>query len=391
MNQKSSDAAFGMVLSRYLQRNPTLNRDRMAHGIQQDPAVVTDMCKGRRLSGPRARERVLSIIRWLHEHRVLGSIDEADTLLQAAHMAELNIIDTAEADLFQVFDDPDLHRGPEQFDPFIISHPITHPCRFFGRHYELNRLFNLWDSSLQNALILGPRHSGKTSLLYYLQRLARTPTSQLRPNQRQDWLARSRSYNWIFVDFLNSNMGRREHLFRYLIRRMGLPAPKRYDLDHFLATVYDYLRRPTIILFDEVGIVRQRYSELDKSFWDGLRSLSTTPARNYLAFVLAAVDSLQTMTLNSINDWSYYNITGYMTTLGPLAEDEAYELIASSPSPFNSNDTDWIIANSRRWPLLLQLLCHERLSALRHGETDTAWREHGLRQINLYRHLLQAK
>ena len=65
-------------------------------------------------------------------------------------------------------------------------------------------------------------------------------------------------------------------------------------------------------------------------------------------------------------------------------------LIASSPLPFSSADTDWILTHSQRWPLLLQVLCRARLIALEVGETDHAWQEDGLHQIEPFRFLLDS-
>jgi hypothetical protein len=63
-------------------------------------------------------------------------------------------------------------------------------------------------------------------------------------------------------------------------------------------------------------------------------------------------------------------------------------LIASSPRPFNPVDEAWILAHSERWPALLQILCHTRLTALEEGQTGDTWREEGLRRIAPYRYLL---
>ena len=76
-------------------------------------------------------------------------------------------------------------------------------------------------------------------------------------------------------------------------------------------------------------------------------------------------------------------------TLGPLTVPEAQALVASAPPPFSAADAEWILAHSGRWPLLLQILCRERLMALDEGVTDTAWQEEGLRQITPFRHLLE--
>jgi len=66
-------------------------------------------------------------------------------------------------------------------------------------------------------------------------------------------------------------------------------------------------------------------------------------------------------------------------------------LIASSPISFPDADVEWILAQSKRWPILLQILCRERLIALEHGETGDAWREEGLRQMEPFRYLLDAE
>ena len=48
------------------------------------------MCHGKRLIGAQARQRVLVIIQWLHRQKVLRSREEANDLLRAAGMADLN-------------------------------------------------------------------------------------------------------------------------------------------------------------------------------------------------------------------------------------------------------------------------------------------------------------
>ena len=62
--------------------------------------------------------------------------------------------------------------------------------------------------------------------------------------------------------------------------------------------------------------------------------------------------------------------------------------LANAPHSFAEVDIAWILEQSGRWPLLLQILGRERLSALEDGETDEAWRAEGLRQIAQFRHLL---
>ncbi|MFH7028292.1 MAG: CHAT domain-containing protein [Heteroscytonema crispum UTEX LB 1556] len=72
-------------------------------------------------------------------------------------------------------------QGKEERSPFITGTSITHPRDFFGRNYELKRLFNLLKRlPLQNAAIIGKKRSGKTSLLHYLKNITTTPAEDLR-------------------------------------------------------------------------------------------------------------------------------------------------------------------------------------------------------------------
>jgi len=282
------------------------------------------------------------------------------------------------------------HAPPTDEHPaFVAGPPITHPRYFFGRRRELKRLFNLLKRRpLQNAALIGPRRSGKTSLLHYLKNITTTPSTQLRPNQQNDWLSAPEQYHWILVDFQDSRLGSRERLLKYLLTHLKLPLPDPCDLDQFLDVVSRNLTLPTVILLDEIGVALQRYPELDDSFWEGLRALATNQVDGNLAFVLAAQEAPDQ--LASHNDFGspFFNIFGYTATLGPLKSDEARELIASSPIPIPDGDVAWILEQSDCWPILMQILCRERLLTLEDGETDNTWREDGLRQIEPFRHLL---
>ena len=274
--------------------------------------------------------------------------------------------------------------------PFVAGPPLTHPAQFFGRQRELRRLFNLWKRPpLQNAALIGPRRSGKTSLLHYLRAITTAPSDQLRPGQQADWLPEPERYRWLFVDFQDPRLGQREGLMRYLLTSLDLSPPTPCDLDRFLDVFSQNLRQPTIILLDEIGVALQRYPELDDTFWESLRSLATNQVGGKLAFVLAAAEAPPQLARQSKLGSPFFNIFGYTATLGPLAEPEARALIASSPLPFSAEDGEWILGQSQGWPILLQILCRERLLTLEEGETGFAWREEGLRQMEAFRYLLQ--
>lgn len=281
--------------------------------------------------------------------------------------------------------------GPENLQPFIAGPPITRPRHFFGREYELKRLFGLWkyaNMPMQNAAIIGPRGSGKTSLLFYLKSITLTPASQVRPGQRIDWLPQAEKFHWVFVDFRNPQLGTRAGLLRRLLMSLDLSVPTPCTLDRFVEVVSGNLPGPTVILLDELGVALKRYDELDDTFWDGLRALVCTQVDGKLAFVLSARDLPNRLAQRNNRSSDFFSIFAYSAFLRPFAEAEARQLIASSPIPFPPGDTDWILTQSQCWPLLIQILCRERLITLREGEAGNGWRDEASQQLVPFQNLL---
>ncbi len=280
----------------------------------------------------------------------------------------------------------------EETSAFITGTPIINPRDFFGRQKELKRLFDLLKRRpLQNAAIIGKKRSGKTSLLQYLKNITTTPTEQLRPGQKSDWLPYPENYRWIFVDFQDPRRQNREGLLRYILESLKMSVPNPCDLDRFMDVISSNLHQPTIILLDEIGVGLQRCPELDDGFWESLRSLATNQTNGNLGFVLATPESPSKLAHSTGHTSPFFNIFGYTTTLGAMTETEARELIASSPIPFPDGDVEWILTQSERWPLLLQILCRERLFSLEEGESGHDWREEGLLQIEPFRDLRKDK
>ncbi|MCP5096240.1 MAG: hypothetical protein GY943_11865 [Chloroflexi bacterium] len=266
--------------------------------------------------------------------------------------------------------------------PFIAGPPITFPARFFGRKILIKRLFNLFrQRPLQNAAIIGPRRSGKTSLLHYLKTITIADPKQLRPGQRADWLSSPTAYRWIFVDFQDPRLGSCDGLLTYLLIEMGFESPVPCGIDQFLDIVAFNLHTPTIILFDEIGVALTRYPELDDAFWESLRSLATNQVDGNLGFVLTSHEPPDQLAQHSGFGSPFFNIFAYTARLNALTEEEAVELINSTPLPFSPMDVTWILNESKRWPFLLQILCRERLLALEDGEDGDAWQTEALAQL----------
>jgi len=276
--------------------------------------------------------------------------------------------------------------APAEISPFVVGPPITMPRQFFGRERELKRVFSLWRRfPLQNVAVIGPKRSGKTSLLYCLKNITHAEPAELRPGQYTEWLPQPERYQWVFVDFQDSRMGNRDRLLRHILASLNMPAPSPCDLDTFMDIVSHHLQTPTVILMDEIGAGLVSL-ELDESFWWSLRSL-VHYTRGNLAFVVSSHTSPAQLAQDEGKPSPFFNIFQALE-LGPFTDAEARELIASSPISFSLIDVTWILEQSGRWPCLLQILCQTRLTALEEGEMDDTWREQGLCQMAPFRYLL---
>lgn len=277
--------------------------------------------------------------------------------------------------------------APERLAPFVVGPPVVHPRQFFGREAEVKRIFHVWQRyPLQNVAVIGPRRSGKTSLLHYVKNITTTDPAQLRADQRRDWVAQPERFRWVYVDFQDVRMCHQERLLRHLLTNLDLPIPNPCDLSNFLDNVIQYLHTPAVIMLDEIGAALAAPA-LDLSFWWSLRSLSTNLTAGNLAFLLASHALPMQLAQEQGKPSPFFNIFGHMLRLGPLSEEAAAALLASSPTPFEAQDKAWILEQSGRWPFLLQILCDACLVTREEGSAGAGWREDAAAQLEPYRYL----
>lgn len=273
------------------------------------------------------------------------------------------------------------------FSPFVVGPAVTNPRQFFGRERELRRLFNLWKTRpLEHVALIGPKRSGKSSLLHYVKAITRTPADQLRPDQRTDWLPQPERYRWITVDFQDARMSSLDRLLRHLLTALQLPIPEPCTLESFMDTVSYQLQTPTVILMDEIEAALAA-PELDFAFWENLRAWVNGYANGNLGLVFTAHTSPAAAARETGKSSPLFNIF-HTLKIGPLQEAEARSLIASSPQPFAEADVTWLLAQSGLWPSLLQMLCKTRLLALEEGQRGDEWQAEGLQAIEPFRYLL---
>ncbi|MEZ4734361.1 MAG: hypothetical protein R3E79_45295 [Caldilineaceae bacterium] len=162
--------------------------------------------------------------------------------------------------------------------------------------------------------MIGPKRSGKTSLLHFVKAITTTPPVQLRPEQRIAWLPQSEHYRWVYVDFQDARMGQQERLLRHLLSSLDLPVPTPCDLGNFLDVMSQQITFPTLILLDEIMALAA--PELDLPFWWSLRALSSTLTGGNLAFLLAAHGLPAQLAPGAGQTIALFNIFGHVLKLG---------------------------------------------------------------------------
>ncbi|HEC83850.1 MAG TPA: ATP-binding protein [Thioploca sp.] len=280
---------------------------------------------------------------------------------------------------------------PEEPIP-VIGIPIYHPCQLFGREDALRRIYGAWhqEMALQNVAIIGPRHSGKTSLLNYLKKIACVPKTQLRSDQPKGWLDGWLPHRFQFaeIDFKDKQINTPLHIMDNVLEQLGVTLTKPFDLFDF-SNVLKQQQKPTVILMDDIGD-GLKASKLDATFWQQMRFLAGSGAGGRLGLVVTAHDSLDKLAQAQDKSSPFFGIFNTVY-LEPLTEKEASEMLASLQNLFESKDIEWMLEQSHCWPALLQILCNERILALKENKTDDSWKTEGLKRLAQYQYLQEFK
>ncbi|RKZ79243.1 MAG: hypothetical protein DRR19_25265 [Candidatus Parabeggiatoa sp. nov. 1] len=266
----------------------------------------------------------------------------------------------------------------------VISKPIMSPNQFFGREEVLSRIQRAWynKSSIENVAIIGPRGSGKTSLLHYLKEVTTAYAKKdLRADQPKGW-----SYGWCLegfqfamIDFQDSRMYQPDILARCILEQLQLEVPNPCSLECLTAHLKQ-LEKPTVIMIDEIekGL---KAPTLDAAFWYNLRSASATC--HHFALLASARESFEQLVQDEGKSSPLFNLFGHVAKLDPFTLDEAYEFLHYFPKALSQADKDWIVETSHRWPVLLQILCDQRLLAFKNEQPEAIWKTEALNRISI--------
>lgn len=276
---------------------------------------------------------------------------------------------------------PDDISQPHFLKPFVVGPPIRHPQHFFGRTREMRRIFQALQPQFEHVAVIGDRRIGKTSLLQHLSQITISSPQEVRTNQHTDWLPNAQAYRWIYVDFQRTLMRQQEGLLQFLATQFNLPSQDKWSLDIFVEALIDHgLSRPTVLMLDELG-AGLTTSELDQSFWWGMRAILNDATNANLAILVAAHDDPTKLANDQGKASPFFNVFNSVH-LGPFTEGETLELIGSSPISFAEEDIAWILEQSERLPHRIQILCQARLNALEDGDQNEEWKNWGRSQIS---------
>lgn len=276
-------------------------------------------------------------------------------VLKCAELLELNMKERLEfikaAGHFSGKDEP-------LSDPMpVIGLPIIQPYQFFGREKILQQIYLAWNKPVPESLIiLGPKRSGKTSLLHYLKQI--NQAIYLRPEQPQGWPDNwlPQHFQFAFVDFQDANMSQLESLLKDVLRQLNLTVPENCPLADFSNIIKQKCNKPTVILIDNL---KQGLSapNLDETFWQTLCALGSCGKLSFVVTSLEQPEKLEP----AEKLFPFMNLFGHILNLGQFTESEARELMAASPKPFTEEEIQALLKESECWPEPLQKLCHQRL------------------------------
>lgn len=239
---------------------------------------------------------------------------------------------------------PTLHRstGPAG-NPFSAGNALDGK-QVPGREEDIDRVLGLVDDH-GSALLLGPRRSGKTSLLRHLERMlsvdhaVRSISLEPAPSDTPDALA------------------------------MAL-APELRGVDAPARAFTDGLRqeqRWPVLLIDELGYLRNANLAAMPSVFAWLRSISQGLAS--IVYAGSRSDWNQVMAVAMQQPGSSFGNDMVVHELGPLSREAALAFLSGTAPPDVSIPPDpvgaWILECCGTWPFYLQVMGHSIVDAAR--------------------------
>lgn len=205
---------------------------------------------------------------------------------------------------------------------------------FHGRQKILDDIRHCWRFPMQHIAIVGPKQSGKTSLLHYLRdRVHTLSESSLQP---------------IYINFENSLSNTPDGFARLILRQCEIPG------DNFEAlqeqTQQGAVPRSVWLLDNlETG---WRSPTLTEEFWWGIRAMSQDNGGNVGICTASRVAPIN-LPCTTGGPSPFANIFLHQS-LGPFTQQEAFQFIQATPTWKETAISSFLWELTRGWPIILQ-------------------------------------
>lgn len=266
---------------------------------------------------------------------------------------------------------------------FYASGSISDPKYFFGRETEIRRICRLLTRfPLQHSMVVGPKFSGKSSLLKHIMNIG-SGHINLRSDPLHNTSMISGQHKWVYIDFHSGKVQSPQQLLQYILGSLEFEIPQQVDIVIFENILRERLHDPLVLLLDEIGIALRTYTELDDGrFWGNLKDIVSNSLHGQIGMVVSSVEKPHRLPPTIGHGSPFFGVFNQTITLRPFNHTEMEQLISSSPVTFTDSDIEWIISNSEGWPIVLQVLCRECMLAYEDKEHDLNWRENAISQIS---------
>ena len=253
-------------------------------------------------------------------------------------------------------------------NPYLHDRMIQDPECFFGRQWELQRIYDRL-SSMQSCSIVGERRIGKSSLLY----CAKLPEVQAR--HKCDWFT---NYVFAYVDMQMHPRTRPTEFLTRVLESMADEVGDRILFDIGVETSYQAFARQVkqlhklglkiVVLFDEFDMI-QRNQAFDVDFFNLVRSLAN---RGLMTYVTASQGKLIDLGPSDRVGSPFFNVSEEIR-LGLMTENEISELILK-PSERLGESFEGEVATVLKWagrhPFYVQIACRHLWDVVKRDGRD---------------------
>ena len=232
-------------------------------------------------------------------------------------------------------------------NPFTLRGTIRDPQQFFGRHTEVQQIFDRL-RTMQSVSVVGERRIGKSSLLYHI---FQTSPQQLGPEVRV-----------CYTDL--PDVTDEAGFYGRLCQELGGAGRRFRDLEQLVQDT------PSVFCIDEFEKVAGQ-AAFSRGFFDGLRSLAQS---GNFALLVATQHSLADLCrTEQIATSPFWNIFSRLD-LGLLSADSAEALIrepfTQAGLPVTQDELRRVLELAGRFPFFSQLACYHLFEAKRGGERN---------------------